>query len=589
MKEKSLIGSVQMHKLYNLYCAYCHQCKIQSIYSAHDLEIDLYNRFNNKSVTIDFIQRIVRTNFFDKKENDPLIVKLTGDEFAYEFFVYHEDFEGVYIKESMISRGGIRLSSYDMYRDEALALYRTQSLKNACIVPNGGKGCFISRTENAKSSYLSFINAILSITDDIKHGEVKKYKYSLDDIDTYFVVAPDKGTGYWLDDANILAKDRWIKSAFASSGKDGLNHKKMGITSKGAWICAQYHFNRCNIDQNNISTIGVGDMSGDVFGNGMLMSENIKLYAAFNDKEIFIDTMPNENSYVERKRLFDNQLTWKYYQDHGAYIYNRHDSLITLNDNVRKLLNINANTIIPEQLIEIILKMDIDLIWFGGIGTYIGDNYLSPSSIRAKVIVEGANLAVTQKARAMLKSAINTDYFDNSGGVQCSDYEVLLKTMGIDNVLPFQNEIEEIILDNFHKDNMLLDHMQQNYDIEEDDIVKLQKFNRYNNILSRSEICELISLTKKQIKEKNIHIPIDKTAEYILQSKMPKIDINLIKKHPLIQDILKILYINYAIHKYTPLYFLRNDNYNLVSIVKEIIQIDSQICYYKEKNDQGII
>lgn len=572
-----------MHnQLYNLYCAYCHQCRVQNVYDAHDLEIDLNNRFNNRQVRLDFIKRIVRTNFFDKKEHDPLIVKLIGDEFAYEFFVYHEDFEGVYIKESMIARGGIRLSSYEMYRDEALALYRTQSLKNACIVPNGGKGCFISRAQDAKSSYLSFINAILSLTDDIKDGEVKKYKYSLDDIDTYFVVAPDKGTGYWLDDANILAQDRWMKSAFASSGKDGLNHKKIGITSKGAWICAQYHFNRYNIDQNNISTIGVGDMSGDVFGNGMLMSENIKLYAAFNDKEIFIDTMPNENSYAERKRLFDNQLTWKYYQDHSAYIYNRHDNFIALHDNVRKLLNIDVHNIMPDRLIEIILQMDIDMIWFGGIGTYIGDEYLSPSSIRAKVIVEGANLAVTQKARTMLKAAINTDYFDNSGGVQCSDYEVLLKTMGIENVLLFQNEIEKIILDNFHKDNILLDHMQDNYDINEDDVIKLPMFNRYNHILSRSEICEFISLTKKQMKEQKINIPLDGAAEYILNSKMPHIDIDLIKQHPLIQDILKVFYINYAVHKYTPLYFLRN-NYDLVSVVKEIIQIDSQICYYKEK------
>lgn len=558
--------------LYDLYIAYSKQVGLEVRFNQDDLYTDIYNRFNNRPVSIDFIQRIVRTNFFDRNIHDPLVVKLTGIDFLYEFFVYHEDFEGVYIKEGLIARGGIRLSSDEFYRNEALALYRTQALKNSCIVPQAGKGCFIHKKGEEKSSYLRFIKSILDITDDVQNGKIIKYQYALDEYDTYFVVAPDKGTGYWLDDANELSKNRWIGNAFASSSNQtGLSHKKLGITSKGAWISAQYHFKKTDIDINNISTIGVGDMSGDVFGNGMLLSRNIKLYAAFNHSEIFIDIAPDNTSYDERKRLFDNQLTWKHYIGKYVYVYDRNVHIIHINSHIQKLLNIHTLQVTPDDLIRSILTMKVDMIWFGGIGTYISCNGpIKPNEIQAKVIIEGANLAVTQEARTQLTCLINTDYFDNSGGVQCSDYEVILKTMHINDVQSLATNVEKIILENHHEQNILLDYLEENRHLITEDMLNKLDIERYNAELSRSELCEFIARTRKYLKSQESFIELDSTAEYILNLKIPMANkyIEQLRQHVFIQDILRTLYINYAI-RYS-IFELLNEEHTLSEVVHQL-------------------
>lgn len=389
----------------------------------------------------------------------------------YEIFVYSPHFEGIHLRNTKVARGGIRWSERpEDFRTEILGLMKAQVVKNAVIVPSGAKGGFVLKTlkvgatreeinQEVIKRYTNFIEGLLDLTDNIIDNKYVHPKDVVchDDMDTYLVVAADKGTATFSDLANsISAKYHfWLGDAFASGGSDGYDHKKMGITARGAWESIKRHFRELDVDINrtNIRLIGIGDMSGDVFGNGLLYTKHIKLIAAFNHKHIFIDPTPDpEVSYFERLRLFNLPASsWGDYNKKllstGGGIFERSLKSITLTPEMKKALSTTADTLAPNELIRIILKAPVDLLFNGGIGTYVkssmesnadvGDRTndycrVDGSELRCKVVGEGGNLGFTQLGRveyALTGGLINTDFIDNSGGVDCSDHEVNLKIL----------------------------------------------------------------------------------------------------------------------------------------------------------------
>lgn len=390
----------------------------------------------------------------------------------FEIFMYSNKIEGVHLRSGMVSRGGIRWSDRQAdYRTEVLGLVKAQKTKNAVIVPDGSKGGFVikgdmpefkSREEfisYGETGYKEFIRNLLTVTDNLAGGKVvppqnvKRY----DDDDPYLVVAADKGTATFSDTANQIAVDHgfWLADAFASGGSQGYDHKKMGITAKGAWECVKHHFRRQgkDIQKEDFTVVGIGDMSGDVFGNGMLLSKHIRLVAAFNHMHIFIDPNPvASTSFKERSRLFKNpRLQWTdYNQDlisEGGGVFDRSAKSITLTPQIQEALGISDKTLSPNELISAILKAKVDLWWNGGIGTYIkattedhlkvGDRAndlvrVDAPEVRASVIGEGGNLGLTQLSRIELAQngvIVNMDSIDNSAGVDCSDHEVNIKIL----------------------------------------------------------------------------------------------------------------------------------------------------------------
>jgi glutamate dehydrogenase len=385
-----------------------------------------------------------------------------------EIWVYSPRVEAIHLRFAPIARGGIRWSDRAQdFRTEILGLVRAQLVKNAVIVPSGAKGGFLpkqlprtgSREEIQKegvAAYRIFISAMLDITDNVKNGKVIPPRHVVrhDGDDPYLVVAADKGTATFSDIANDIsaAHDFWLGDAFASGGSAGYDHKGMAITARGAWECVKRHFREMDIDIQTqpFRVVGVGDMSGDVFGNGMLLSEHIELVAAFDHRDIFIDPNPGAGGFTERKRLFSlPRSSWQDYDktkiSKGGGVFPRTAKSIHLSDEVRRLLEIEAASLTPTELIRAILRCKTDLLWFGGIGTYlrastetdgdVGDRANDPlrvtaAEVRAKVIGEGANLGVTQRARieyAQRGGRINTDFIDNSAGVNTSDQEVNIK------------------------------------------------------------------------------------------------------------------------------------------------------------------
>lgn len=387
-----------------------------------------------------------------------------------EVFVYSPRVEGIHLRAGPIARGGLRWSDRrDDFRTEILGLMKAQRVKNAVIVPTGAKGGFYPKQlpdaradrdawfEEGKESYRIFIRALLSITDNIVDGAVVHPDGVVphDGEDPYFVVAADKGTATFSDVANKIAEERgfWLGDAFASGGSNGYDHKAMGITAKGAWVSVQRHFLEQGIDVQTdpIDVVGCGDMSGDVFGNGMLLSKAIRLRAAFDHRHIFLDPDPDPAaSWDERARMFElPRSSWEDYDkkliSKGGGVFARTEKSIRLTKPVREMLGIEEEELEPSRLISAILKAPVDLIWFGGIGTYVkaaseahgdvGDPAndrlrVNAEQLRAKAIGEGANLGVTQAARiafAMKGGRINTDFIDNSAGVDCSDNEVNIK------------------------------------------------------------------------------------------------------------------------------------------------------------------
>ncbi|MCP1727524.1 glutamate dehydrogenase [Natronospira proteinivora] len=390
---------------------------------------------------------------------------------AYEIFLYSPRVEGVHLRGGKVARGGLRWSDRrEDFRTEVLGLMKAQQVKNTLIVPMGAKGGFVVKQPPAsggreammaevEACYKSFIRGLLDITDNLQDGSVVPPTSCVrhDDDDPYLVVAADKGTATFSDLANAVAAeyDFWLGDAFASGGSVGYDHKKMGITAKGAWESVKRHFREMGIDCQNqeFSVVGVGDMGGDVFGNGMLLSRHIKLKAAFNHMHIFLDPEPDaEKSFQERERLFRlPRSTWEDYDkkliSKGGGIFSRSAKSIPLSPEVRTMLDVDDTRLSPQELIRAILKAPVDLLWNGGIGTYVksvdenhadvGDRAndgvrINGSALRCRVVGEGGNLGLTQLGRieyAGKGGRINTDFIDNSGGVDCSDREVNIKIL----------------------------------------------------------------------------------------------------------------------------------------------------------------
>ncbi len=386
-----------------------------------------------------------------------------------EIFVYGTEVEGVHLRFGKVARGGLRWSDRAQdYRTEVLGLVKAQQVKNAVIVPVGAKGGFYpkqlpvggTRDEIFKAgteAYKTYIRTLLSITDNIVGQDVvpPADTLRLDGDDPYFVVAADKGTATFSDTANGLAQEAgfWLDDAFASGGSAGYDHKKMGITARGAWETVKRHFREMDIDiQTTPFTVaGVGDMSGDVFGNGMLLSEKIRLLAAFDHRDIFIDPDPDiEKSFAERKRMFNlPRSSWQDYDksllSKGGMIIPRSEKSVTLTPQAMAAIGIEKSQATPFEIMTAILKSPVDLLWFGGIGTYVrggsetdadvGDRANDPiritaDDVGAKVIGEGANLGVTQRGRigfGLKGGRCNSDAIDNSAGVNSSDFEVNIK------------------------------------------------------------------------------------------------------------------------------------------------------------------
>jgi glutamate dehydrogenase len=387
-----------------------------------------------------------------------------------EIWVYSPRLEGIHLRAGPVARGGLRWSDRrDDFRTEILGLMKAQRVKNAVIVPTGAKGGFYPKQlpspavdrdawfAEGTESYRIFIRTLLSVTDNIVAGKVVHPAGVVvhDGEDPYFVVAADKGTATFSDVANAIALeyDYWLGDAFASGGSYGYDHKAMGITAKGAWISVQRHFAERGVDVQTqpIQVVGCGDMSGDVFGNGMLLSKTLKVVAAFDHRHIFIDPDPDPAaSWEERARMFAlPRSSWADYDtkliSRGGGVFARTEKAIKLSKQARDVLGIAAETIDPPSLISAILKAPVDLLWFGGIGTYVKaahENHLdvgdpandrlrvNAEDLRVTAIGEGANLGVTQAGRiafSTLAGRINTDFIDNSAGVDCSDNEVNIK------------------------------------------------------------------------------------------------------------------------------------------------------------------
>ena len=440
-----------------------------------------------------------------------------------EIFVYSPRVEGIHLRGGPIARGGLRWSDRrEDFRTEILGLMKAQMTKNAVIVPTGAKGGFVvkkldaltvrqQREQEVVQCYQIFIRGLLDLTDNLKDGTVIKPENvnCYDGDDTYLVVAADKGTARFSDYANALSLEYqfWLGDAFASGGSVGYDHKKMGITARGAWESVKHHFTHLNIDFANkpFTVVGIGGMVGDVFGNGMLLSDKIQLLAAFDHAHIFLDPDPDSAlSFQERKRLFELPASkWSDYDDSilskGGGVYSRQSKSIRLSARMMERLNIVKNELTPNELIQCILRAPVDLLWNGGIGTYVkaqheshlavGDRSndavrINGSELRCKVVAEGGNLGLTQAGRieyARHGGKINTDSIDNSAGVDCSDHEVNIKILL--NTLVMQGDLTEK-----QRRDILLSMT--------DDVAKLVL---NNNILQNQAICTIEQTAKNDM------------------------------------------------------------------------------------------
>ncbi len=418
-----------------------------------------------------------RTTYFTATNESPLAFKIDPRQIPdlpeprpmFECFVYSPRVEGVHLRMGRVARGGIRSSDRrEDFRTEVLGLMKAQAVKNAVIVPVGAKGGFVAKSlpaapDAAKTEviacYEAFISSMLDLADNLVDGVVVSPPgvVRFDGDDTYFVVAADKGTATFSDLANeiSIAHNYWLGDAFASGGSAGYDHKEMGITAKGAWVSAVHNFRRLGInpDHDRFTVVGIGDMSGDVFGNGMQQSRNLRLVAAFDHRHIFLDPNPDpQPAFAERARLFAlPKSSWADYDSDlisdGGGVFARTDKSIPLSPEVRARLDISAEALAPNELIAVILRAPVDMIWNGGIGTYVkasherhedvGDKTndavrVNADDLRARSVVEGGNLGLTQLARiefALDGGLVHTDAIDNAAGVNCSDHEVNIKIL----------------------------------------------------------------------------------------------------------------------------------------------------------------
>jgi glutamate dehydrogenase len=428
------------------------------------------------------IQATLRTSFFQRssardggrpkpyvafKLEPQAIPDLPAPRPKYEIFVYSPRFEGVHLRFGAVARGGLRWSDRrEDFRTEVLGLVKAQMVKNAVIVPVGAKGGFVLKQkpgdrDEAVICYRQFIGALLDVTDNIAGGQIVAPTNVVrhDGDDPYLVVAADKGTATFSDIANeiSLAYGFWLGDAFASGGSAGYDHKKMGITARGAWESVKRHFRDMGVDTQaqDFTVVGVGDMSGDVFGNGMLLSEHIRLVAAFDHRHVFVDPTPSAApSYAERRRLFElPRSSWADYDpeliSEGGGVFPRTAKSVPITPQMRAALGIpeSVTKMSPAELMKAILMAPVDLLWNGGIGTYVksagethadvGDKSndairVNGRQLRAKVVGEGGNLGFTQQGRiefALRGGRVFTDFIDNSAGVDCSDHEVNIKIL----------------------------------------------------------------------------------------------------------------------------------------------------------------
>ncbi|MBD0409171.1 NAD-glutamate dehydrogenase [Pseudoalteromonas distincta] len=430
---------------------------------------------------VDMIAATLRTNYFQKddagqfksyvsfKIQPSLIPDVPLPLPAFEIFVYSPRVEGVHLRYGKVARGGLRWSDRrEDFRTEVLGLVKAQQVKNTVIVPVGSKGGFVCKQlptereafiKEGQECYKIFIRGLLDITDNIERGEIVPARDVVrhDEDDAYLVVAADKGTATFSDIANGIANEYnfWLGDAFASGGSVGYDHKKMGITAKGAWESVKRHFREMDIDcqTTDFTVVAIGDMAGDVFGNGMLLSKHIRLQVAFNHMHIFVDPNPDAaTSYSERERLFNMpRSSWEDYNKElisaGGGVFSRAAKSITLSPEMKKMLGTKKASMTPNELMKASLMMEFDLLWNGGIGTYIkhsketdadvGDRAndalrINGRDLGAKIIGEGGNLGATQLGRvefAAKGGRVNTDFIDNVGGVACSDNEVNIKIL----------------------------------------------------------------------------------------------------------------------------------------------------------------
>ena len=541
---------------------------------------------------LELMQATLRTNYFQLGEGcqprDYMAFKLSPAAIAnmpkprpaFEVFVYSPRVEGVHLRGGKVARGGLRWSDrLEDYRTEVLGLVKAQQVKNAVIVPLGAKGGFVAKQLPINGSreeiqaegvacYKIFISALLDITDNLEAGSLVPPADVVrhDDDDPYLVVAADKGTATFSDIANGIAAERnfWLGDAFASGGSQGYDHKGMGITARGAWESVKLHFSEQGLDtqSEDFTVIGIGDMAGDVFGNGMLLSEHIRLVAAFNHMHIFLDPNPDAaSSYAERQRLFNlPRSSWEDYNkdliSNGGGVFSRSAKWIPISPELRERLQIDAERLSPNELIRALLKAPVDLIWNGGIGTYIkasheshadaGDKASDPlrvdgQELRCRVFGEGGNLGATQLGRIEFcrqGGRANTDFIDNAGGVDCSDHEVNIKillnevvaegdlTLKQRNQLlkEMTDEVAELVLQNNRDQALAISHAEHHcrqapdayirliHTLEQSgrldraleflpDDAELDARKAQGELLTRPELSVLISYSKSRLKE----------------------------------------------------------------------------------------
>ena len=560
------------------------------------------------------LDNIVRTNYYLKKETIAFKIEtknikhlLKGTQPNIEAFVFSKDIAGVHLRTGYVCRGGLRWSDrYSDYREEVKSLMTAQEAKNAVIVPNGSKGGFIIREsqnitmEKFTEYYSLYIDGLLDLVDN-EDGTLKDDRViAYDKKDAYFVVAADKGTASMSDIANEIATKRgfWLKDSFASGGNNGYHHKRLGITAKGALKATHRFFIEKGVDfyKEPITVVGVGSMGGDVFGNGMIDSKYFKVIGAISEKDIFIDPNPNPLiSYEERKRLFEAKNGhWSEYKkfSKGGGVFSRNNKSIKLSFEIKELLDYHEETIGADELARRVLSLNVDMLYMGGIGTYIksteesnleiGDKEnefvrIDASDVRAYTICEGANLSVTQKARmeyALNGGKINLDSIDNSAGVDTSDHEVnfkiffnLLEKRGVlnrdHNLLkestPFV--VERVLNTNYRQALAISldeERSKDSFDLFVDSV----------NILSENlEFFDKRTFQLKTLERYNGKIIRPMLSILILYSKI------FIQKLLLESDMLNSKAFDYYLHKYFPkaILALYEDKISLHPLRKEII------------------
>lgn len=494
---------------------------------------------------LEMINATLRTNYFQTvdgerkpyislKFDSPSISVLPLPRPKFEVFVYSPRVEGVHLRFGKVARGGLRWSDrMEDFRTEVLGLVKAQMVKNTVIVPTGSKGGFVVKNPpksggreevlaEGVSCYRSFISGLLDITDNLVDGQVVPPADVVrhDEDDTYLVVAADKGTAKFSDIANEVAKEYgfWLGDAFASGGSIGYDHKGMGITARGAWESVKYHFRTTGVDiqTTDFTVAGVGDMSGDVFGNGMLLSQHIRLIAAFDHRHVFVDPNPDSaRGYAERARLFAlPRSSWDDYDASliapGGGVWPRTAKSIPVSPQMRVALGIadGVTSLAPNDLISAILRSPVDLLWNGGIGTYVkasseshgdvGDKAndslrVNASELRCKVIGEGGNLGFTQLARiefARGGGLVNTDFIDNSAGVDTSDHEVNIK----------------VLLDRAVRDGELTDKQRNQLFLDmTDEVARLVLRDNYDqNVVlaaARAQASEMLHIHSRQLRK----------------------------------------------------------------------------------------